>query len=323
MMEDDHNFHRSERLMRIKELLSINNLTTQEIRLRLELPENQTRALQRDLKLLLERNDIEKKPGGKYAIKARKASSLNPAEALAAYSAARLFFHHAPEYNKHYLRVMDDLSSKLPERVRKITEQMASIYLKKSGTRQQSRSLEHCSIAWLDGHWLKFDYHAPSTGKTRSVELAIYFIEINPHNRAAYAIGYHRNTERPGVRVFKVARMRNTQVLKETYEPEEDFNALGFMQHAWGVSVGATEKVVLTFKGTAREWLLEENLDARADVFEVQRDGSVRVELTVGNTTEILPWIKGWGGWVTVESPGKLRDLLIQDLQAALQNYQR
>ncbi|GEM46954.1 helix-turn-helix transcriptional regulator [Deinococcus cellulosilyticus] len=312
--------HKSERLMRILDILKYTALNTTELRKRLGLPDTQTRTLQRDLELLVEREDLVRRTDGRYTTKARKPAALNPAEALAAYSAARLLFHHASEYNEHYLTTLEKLTHNLPEPVRKVAEQMNRVYREKPN-RRQSRSLEHCSLAWLEGRWLKFDYHAPSTGKKRTVELSIYFIEINPHNRSAYAIGFERTSKKPSIRVFKVSRMMGTLVLNEPCEIPEDFNALGFMQHAWGVSVGDPQKLVLRFKPEARERLLEEHLEERADRFELLEDGFTCVDLTVANVWEVVPWIKGWGAWVRVEEPLFLRDELIRQLQEALEYY--
>lgn len=312
--------HKSERLIRILDILKHTALTSTELRKRLNLPERQTRTLQRDLELLVSAGDLTRRNDGRYESTSKKPSSFNPAEALAAYSAARLLYHHAAEYNEHYLSMLEKLTFNLPEPVRKIAEQMNRTYSQKPN-RTQSRSLEHCSMAWLQGQWLKFDYHASSTGKKRTVELSIYFIEINPHNRAAYAIGFERTSKKPAIRVFKVSRMKNTQVLKETFEIPEDFNALGFMQHAWGVSVGDPQTLVLRFKPEAREHLLEENLEFRARRFELLSDGFTLVELTVANLWEVVPWIKGWGAWVRVEEPTDLRETLMQQLRETLAYY--
>ncbi|GGJ36841.1 helix-turn-helix transcriptional regulator [Deinococcus roseus] len=312
--------HKSERLMRILEILKHTALSSHELRKRLGLPETQIRTLQRDLELLLERDDLVRRTDGRYTARDRKPAPLNPAEALAAYSAARLLFHHASEYNEHYLTTLEKLTCNLPEPVRKVAEQMNQQFSERPN-RRQSRSLEHCSMAWLESRWLKFDYHAPSTGKNRTVELAICFIEINPHNRSAYAIGFERTSKKPSIRVFKVSRMRSTLVLNEPCEIPEDFSAMGFMQHAWGVSVGDPQKLVLRFRPEARERLLEENLEARSDRFELLEDGHTCVELTVANVWEVVPWIKGWGAWVRLEEPAFLRDELIKQLQEALQYY--
>lgn len=311
---------KSERLMRILEVLKHTALSSSELLRRLSLPANQIRSLQRDLELLIDREDLIRRMDGRYTVKSRKPAALNPAEALAAYSAARLLFHHASEYNEHYLTTLEKLTCNLPEPVRKVAEQMNSQFSQRPN-RRQSRSLEHCSMAWLENRWLRFDYHAPSTGKKRTVELAIYFIEINPHNRSAYAIGFERTSKKPSIRVFKVSRMKATLVLSDSCEIPEDFNALGFMQHAWGVSVGDPQKLVLRFRPEARERLLEENLEERADRFELLEDGYTCVDLTVANVWEVVPWIKGWGAWVRVEEPSFLREELIKQLHEALEYY--
>lgn len=182
---------KTERILDILELLGDGECSARDLVGRLGLPGNQLRSVQRDLRTLLDRNVLEVSLSGRYRRPAR-ATSLNPVEALAVYSATRMLYHHAAEYNEHYLRAMDKLARQLPERARRVAALASEAYRQKPNG-GGSRTFELAAQAWLEGRVLRFQYHSPQ--KVSTVELAIYFIELSPQNRQAYAIGVNRLKE--------------------------------------------------------------------------------------------------------------------------------
>lgn len=294
---------KTERILDILDLLGDGECSARELVGRLGLPENQLRSVQRDLRTLLDRHVLEMSPQGRYRRPVR-ATSLNPVEALAVYSATRMLYHHAAEYNEHYLRAMDKLARHLPERARRVAALASEAYRNKPNA-GASRTFELVAQAWLEGRVLRFQYHSPQ--KVSTTELVIYFIELSSQNRQAYAIGVNRLKEGSKPFVFRLSRMRDVTLLADECEIPEDFHPLKFLSNAWGIMMGDPVRVELFFTPQVRERVGETHLGDSAEV-RVLASGHTRVVLTVGGWKELIPWILGWGGEVEVLEPPELRE---------------
>jgi predicted DNA-binding transcriptional regulator YafY len=268
---------------------------------RLELPENKLRSVQRDLEELCQSGEIEHLPDGKYR-RPLRAAVLNPVEALALYSAARMLYHHAAEYNEHYLSALEKLTAQLPAPARRVAL-LANEAYRLRPNRSESRNFELVAQAWLHGRVLKTEYHSPQ--KITPLELIIYFIEVNARNREAYAIGVNRLREGAKPFVYRLSRMRQLTLLQDECEIPEDFHPLSFLSNAWGIMTGESVRVELFFTPLVKDRVAESHLGT-AEVVTLF-SGYTRVILTVGGWKELVPWILGWGPEVEVVSPPELR----------------
>lgn len=296
---------KAQRVRAVLALLGHAECSARELTGRLGLPEHKLRSVQRDLEELSLSGEIERLPGGKYTRPA-KPTSLNPVEALAVYSAARMLYHHAADYNEHYLSALEKLTAQLPAPARRVAAQANEAYHQKKASSDlaTTRTFELVARAWLEGRVLKFTYH--SLVKASQVELVIYFIELNPQNRQAYAIGVNRlkGGDRPFV--FRVARMHEVILLNEECQIPEDFHPMKYLSGAWGIMTGDPVRVELFFTPEVRERVREVHLGPAAEVA-VLSSGHTRVCLQVGGWKELVPWILGWGGEVEVLGPPELR----------------
>ncbi|MDL2342841.1 WYL domain-containing protein [Deinococcus sp. MIMF12] len=293
---------KTERILDLLDCLGEGECSARDLVRRLGLPENQLRSVQRDLRTLIDRGLLEVSPAGRYRRPVR-VTSLNPVEALAVYSATRMLYHHAAEYNEHYLRAMEKLSRQLPERARRVATLASEAYRGKPNG-GASRTFELVAQAWLEGRVLRFAYHSPQ--RVTPVELAIYFIELSPQNRQAYAIGVNRLREGGRPFVYRLSRMRDATLLADECEIPEDFHPLKFLSNAWGIMTGEPVRVELFFSPQVRERIGETHLGENAEV-RVLASGHTRVVLTVGGWKELIPWVLGWGGEVEVLEPPELR----------------
>ena len=321
--EDQRAVGRAERLLKVMEALEAHPHTTTSLLERLELAPNQRRSLQRDLELLLDTGRIDRAADGRYYRRPRGPMSFNDVEAVAVYSAVRLLFHHASEYNPHYRSALEKLAKYLPERIKKLALATNEHYLNRKEQRSYRTNpipSEQVALAWVNNRWLKFNYSANNNRPNRAVELAVYLIEINPQNRAAYAIGLDRTGRKAGVRVFKIARMRNVATLTETYEVPEDFDPLQYLSTAWGIMPGEPQEIELRFTANVANRVLEENWP-QTKTCEKLEDGGIRLVLAVGGVLELIPWILGWGQEVVVISPQSLRERIGNTLHDAAQRY--
>ncbi|MGM9322589.1 helix-turn-helix transcriptional regulator [Deinococcus aquaticus] len=318
---------KAQRVRAVLDILEHAELGARELTAHLGLPPSKLRSVQRDLEDLQLTGEIERVGSGRYRRPAR-ASTLNPVEALAVYSATRMLHHHAAGYNEHYLSALQKLTAQLPGTARHVAEQANAAYRQRRGAQggaqaegsSASRTFELVARAWLEGRVLRFEYHSPT--RVSTVELIIYFIELNPQNRQAYAIGVNRLRDGDVPFVFRLARMRDAQLLTDTCEIPSSFDPLEFLSGAWGIMTGEPTRVELFFSPAVRDRVRETPLGPQADVAPLA-SGHTRVVLTVGGWKELVPWILGWGGEVEVIAPAGLRSHVAQAHAQGAQLYRQ
>lgn len=152
------------------ELLGHAECSARDLTSRLGLPANKLRSVQRDLETLCLDGKVERLDSGKYR-RPLRATTLNPVEALAVYSAARMLYHHAADYNEHYLSALEKLTAQPPPTARRVAAQANATYEQRKDRSDTSagRTFELVARAWLEGRVLKFKYH--SLTKESLVEL--------------------------------------------------------------------------------------------------------------------------------------------------------
>ena len=308
---------KTKRVRAIIDLLEHAECSTTEIVQRLHLSADKRRSVQRDLAELIGQGEVTLTDHGRYR-RVKRRHQLNPVEALAVYSAARMLFHHASEYNEHYLRALEKLAQDLPERARRVALQANEVYKARRGSRS-SLVFEVAAQAWLDGRVLSCTYH--SQRRASKLELEIYFIEVNARNREAYAIGVNRLHEDAQPYVYRLARMKQPTLTATPYDVPDDFHPLRFLSSAWGIMTGEPQRVELFFTPTVRERVAEEYFGHLAEPPLTLSTGQTRVVLTVGNWLELVPWILGWGAEVEVLAPPDLRTHVAGILHAASAAY--
>lgn len=287
------------------------------------------RDVQRDLKLIREYvKDFKLIPSRppRYCIRTQ-ANSLHPVETLAVYAATRLVYHRASGHNKHYDKALKLLEHWLPESIRPIVARSVN-GIGKQRRSPESDALEKVAKAWFEGHRLQFQYQAVNgRGGLRTNELEVYFIEVHPENLALYAIGME-TTYHNSVRTFKLARMKNLQILRDTtYTTPGSFDPQAFLKHAWGItgqSDGATVNVTLRFLNSVVSRIEEggyPNMEKR-----VLPDERIEVRFTAGTDKtglplEVLVWVRGWGANVEVVEPQALRQRWLEDCREVVARY--
>ncbi len=298
------NLARALRLVELLELLRTRTWSTRELA---EYFDTSRRTIERDLEALAELGEAPiRVRRGHYRLRSRPAA-LNPVEALAVHAATRLLYHQTPAPNRHYVRALDKLAAMLPEPARTLTQESIRP-LRRHG---KGRTLELVALAWFDQRYLAFEYRAADSQHWHRNELAVYFVEVNRHNLALYAIGYERTYHR-SVRTFKLTRMRNLSLLSDRYEIPAEFSPREVLKNAWGLlGGGATVRVRLKFVAEAAPRVEERDFPG-LEIEERLPDGSLIASVVVGVDdegfpAEILPWVQSWGPRVEVLEPENLR----------------
>lgn len=286
------------------EMLARTELGARDLTLRLGLQANQLRSVQRDLGDLTADGTLERTPDGKYRCPPKN-STLNPVEALAVYSAARMLYHHASEYNEHYLSALEKLTTQLPAPARRVA-QLANEAYRQRPNAGSSRTFEVVAQAWLQGRVLRCEYRSLSRPEPTRMELIIYFIELGARNREGYAIGINRLKGGDTPYVYRLSRMSGATLLQDPCEIPGDFHPLKFLSNAWGVMTGPSTRVELHFTPEVKARVAETHFTPDAQL-QVLRSGYTRVVFTVGGWLELVHWLLGWGGEVEVIEPAELR----------------
>lgn len=245
---------------------------------------------------------------------------LEPVEALAAYTAIRLAYHHSPSLNRHYYKALLIISNNLPKHIQNtLNDSITSKELQE----EASREIELVARAWAERTVLYFDYQKPNGDLDRANKLHVYFIEVSRDNLAPYVIGLEAG-KRNKIRTFKLARMQNVHILNESYEIDPDFDPKEFLSNAWGV-IGAKspETVTVRFAKEAMYRIIEGGYPSMELVGKIdERTYEIRTGLdNKGFPREIMPFLLSWGPRIEVLSPDYVREAWLGELKEALQRY--
>ena len=314
---------KAQRLAAIPELLRRRPRTTRELSTHFKVP---VRTIQRDLQDLrnlghtIDKDDLER-----YSLPAPSKLALNDVEALAVYAATRLLYHHAPTYNQHYQAALEKLVGQLPTPARSLA---MDVLPKEDERLSDSRSLELVAQAWFTGRVLAFEYRSlTGSGRWRPQALDVYFVEINRTNLSTYVIGYERNYHKR-IMTWKLARMRKTRLLEQTYTIPEDFDPNAYLSSAWGVMGTSSENIIdvhLRFSEIAARRLREGGYPNMV-ISDMLEDGSVNVTIRTGADAagfpiEVFPWVQTWGADVEVLAPAILRERWLENARRIIKAY--
>lgn len=126
---------------------------------------------------------------------------------------------------------------------------------------------------------------------------------------------------RRDIRVFALDRIRTLTVTDEPFEMPEDFRAEDFMRTSFGVFNGKPQRVRIRFAADVAGYIREKNWHASQKILP-QKDGSILFEARVAGTDEIKFWVLSWGAKAQVLLPKSLRDEILSEASAMLENYQ-
>lgn len=316
---DPKTYDRVKRLIHMSRELQAGPMTTAEMARHFGVSQ---RSIQRDLEALGELGHEIPPPDShhRYLIM-RRGGAMLPPQALAAYAAIRLAYHHSPLHNRHYREAMRHISLELPQRIRYILN--GSVVDNGAG-QMGERELEKVALAWLEGRVLAFDYQKPNGELEKGNELCVYFLEISRSNLAPYVIGLERR-RRGQIRTFKLSRMRSLEVLRDTYEPDEQFDPTAFLSDAWGV-VGSSDPLTVTVRfAPDAAYRLDEGGYPNA-TFRREADGSTLAEFRAGTDKtglprELMPFLLGWGPRAEVLAPAQVREHWLSELRETLRRY--
>lgn len=181
--------------------------------------------------------------------------------------------------------------------------------------------LETLTRAWVLAQKVELT-HEMENGRVFTYKFAPYFIEPYAVGRTMHVIGYR---EPPGkLRTFKIERIRTIELLDERYQIPDDFDPRRELRNAWGIWYTETEpvEVVLRFHRRVAKRVQETMWHHAEETSLDDEDGSLIWRTAVDEPQEMLPWIRGWGADVEVVAPLELRETLMGETKAMVEQYE-
>ena len=126
---------------------------------------------------------------------------------------------------------------------------------------------------------------------------------------------------RDDIRMFAIDRIESLSLLKETFPVPKDFSLEEYLRTAFRVMTGHPETVKVRFAPDAARVVRERIWHPTQQILE-HADGSLTATLEVPINFEIVSWILGFGSAAHVLHPTELRQRILEEHQAATENYQ-
>jgi len=182
---------------------------------------------------------------------------------------------------------------------------------------QLRETINRISDATINRRIIEIDYFTMSRKEKTRRKVAPYKIWL--FDGAFYLVG--NCGLREDIRIFALDRIKSLELLDETFEMPEDFKVEDFMRASFGVFHGKPQTVRIRFAADVAGYISEKIWHDTQKIVP-QNDGSLIFEARVAGTDEIKFWLMTWGSKAQVLSPAALRDEIMSEAEAMLQNYQ-
>ncbi len=173
--------------------------------------------------------------------------------------------------------------------------------------------------AWVSQHQVRIQYQALAEEEQTECVIEPYFIEPAAPGHSSYVIAYSHWVH--AVRIFKVERIEDIQILDDTYFIPPDFDAIDYLSSSWGIVVdGEVETIRLKFSPQIAR-IIAETVWHPSQMQAPQDDGALIMTLKVTNAIDLRAWILGWGEEVEILEPEELRKSVVKIAKTLLGVY--
>jgi predicted DNA-binding transcriptional regulator YafY len=250
---------------------------------------------------------------------------LNLHEALAVHLAARLLSTRMDRQNPHAAAALRKLSLalvRLAPRISRHLQQSADI-MDGQGQRQDPvylQALEKLTLAWAGQRKTRVWHRSERTSSISEYLFSPYFIEPYAVGFSTHVIGFCDT--RNALRTFKIERIERVEPTREPYTIPEDFDPSVLLESAWGIWYTENEPVEVLLKFSHKvAKRVQETRWHRSQQIELLPDGALLWSAQVAETTEMLPWIRGWGADCEVVRPEELREAVQSEVARMARIY--
>jgi predicted DNA-binding transcriptional regulator YafY len=157
-------------------------------------------------------------------------------------------------------------------------------------------------------------YHSFSSNREKTYDFEPYRLLFG--QGGLYVIGMV--PEYGELRTFAVDRIEQISLTEDRFEPLELPDDA--FAHSLGVNQGTPERIELRFAPKIARYVRERVWHPSQQLAD-ENDGSLRLTLDVVNDWALKSWILGFGALVTVVEPAGLVEEIVQEVEAARENY--
>ena len=158
-------------------------------------------------------------------------------------------------------------------------------------------------------------YYSASSGRAKEYVVHPYRL-VHAHG-GMYVLAYV--PEYKEVRTFAVERIQKLSLRAVRFEIQAELSADAFA-HSLGVNRGKPEKIVVYFAPRIAPYVRERTWH-RSQRMDDTADGGVRMTLNVCADAALRTWILGFGAFAKVESPSRLAEEILEQLEEAREAY--
>jgi predicted DNA-binding transcriptional regulator YafY len=152
--------------------------------------------------------------------------------------------------------------------------------------------------------------------KERPVKLTLHPYHLCFVNQAWYLIAWPMEGNVP--KTYRIARFQSLRMIDSPAQKPNNFDLEEYFGNAWAVYRGAeTHEVEIEFTKEAADLVIETCWHKTQKVNR-HADGRVTLSFTVDGLEEILWWVLSWASRAKVIRPEKLREMVVEKLQAAI-----
>lgn len=163
--------------------------------------------------------------------------------------------------------------------------------------------------------------YVPYQGGVFETTIAPYLLEPSGIGYSTYIIGHSSIVN--SLRTYKLERIQRAQLLRDGFEIPEDFPGIDILRNAWAIYHGETVvHVVLRFNPQVARRVRETTWHPSQQIVrDPERDGFILLHVDVADTTDLKPWIRGWGASCEVLEPASLRQELAGETRQLARAY--
>jgi len=248
---------------------------------------------------------------------------LSPEEAMTLYLATRLLAKQHDKRNEPAETALMKLAAALTTKsiAGREIHQAAQELAERPKQPEYDQIFRAVMQGYIYRHVLHIAYE-PLKGRAFETDFAPYLIEPSAIGMTTYIIGQSSIVN--AIRTYKLERIRAAVLTRQEYSIPREFRGLDLLKSAWSVIYGAElTTVILRFSPKVRKRVLETRWH-----FSEQKDddpdnpGYLLWQAQVADTTDMLPWIRGWGSQVEALEPRELRAELMRETRRLAQMYQ-
>jgi len=239
-------------------------------------------------------------------------------EATALYVAARRMARRSGEPGPALRGAVAKLSNVVPEELSPAFERLANRTA--TGEDAAAKVFRDLAYGWATSRVVHLRYTPRTRPGEREGAFRPYLLEPAAVGSALYAVGL---LEPPGqLRVLRLERITYSALKGLTFVPPPVEELLERIERSWSVWLADDDPVEVRLHfAPAASALVRETRWHPSQQLEPAGDGGVELRLTVASTTELVPWILGWGPNCRVLAPKDLRGRIAEELRSAAGLY--